>query len=53
MSNLIQILCFLILVLVSGYANAELRIEVTKGVDNAVSIAVVPFEWRGRGKFSL
>ena len=28
---------------------AELRIEVTKGVDNAVKVAVVPFEWRGRG----
>lgn len=27
---------------------AELTIEVTQGVDNAVRIAVVPFEWRGR-----
>jgi hypothetical protein len=25
---------------------AELRIEVTQGVDNAVRVAVVPFEWR-------
>lgn len=29
-------------------AQAELRIEVTKGVDNAVRIAVVPFDWRQR-----
>lgn len=27
-------------------ATAELRIEVTQGVDNAVRIAVVPFDWR-------
>ncbi len=29
---------------------SELRIEVTKGVDNAVRVAVVPLEWRGRGR---
>ena len=28
---------------------ADLRIEVTKGVDNAVRVAVVPFDWRGAG----
>jgi TolB protein len=28
---------------------AELTIEVTKGVDDAVRIAIVPFEWRGKG----
>ena len=28
---------------------ADLRIEVTKGVDNAVRVAVVPFEWQGSG----
>ena len=27
---------------------SELRIEITRGVDNAVQIAVVPFEWRGK-----
>jgi len=32
---------------------AELRIEVTQGVDNAVRVAVVPFEWRGRGVLPL
>ena len=30
-------------------ALADLRIEVTKGVDNAVRVAVVPFDWRGAG----
>lgn len=33
----------------SVFSTAELRIEVTKGADNAVRIAVIPFEWRGRG----
>lgn len=28
---------------------AELTIEVTQGVDNAVRVAVVPFDWRGSG----
>ena len=32
----------------SVFSTAELRIEVTKGDDNAVRIAVIPFEWRGR-----
>ena len=31
-------------------ALAELRIEITKGVDNAVRVAVVPFAWRGKRK---
>lgn len=30
-------------------ARAELRIEVTQGVDNAVKVAVVPFAWQGQG----
>ncbi len=34
-------------------AHAELRIEVTKGVDSAVRIAVVPFDWRGRGRLPV
>ena len=28
----------------------ELRIEITRGVDNAVQVGVVPFEWRGKRK---
>jgi len=40
---------YLFLILVCNSALAELRIEVTKGVDNAVPVAIVPFEWRGKG----
>lgn len=46
----------LILLLVVPIANemayAELRIEVTKGVDNAVRVAVVPFIHRSRGRLT-
>ena len=31
----------------------ELRIEITRGVDNAVSVAVVPFDWRGKRKLPV
>ena len=31
-------------------ANAELQIEITGGIDQAVPIAVVPFGWQGKGK---
>lgn len=44
-----DILKLLVLCLACTSLQAELRIEVTRGVDNAVRIAVVPFEWRGRG----
>lgn len=39
----------LALALIAPLALAELRIEVTKGVDNAVRVAVVPFALRGTG----
>ncbi|MEX2490040.1 MAG: Tol-Pal system beta propeller repeat protein TolB [Pseudomonadales bacterium] len=42
---------FLFVLLIQGFSSttmAELTIEVTQGVDNAVRIAVVPFDWRGR-----
>ena len=32
-------------------ASGELQIEITQGADNAVIVAVVPFDWRGRGDF--
>lgn len=35
--------------LLGNAAHANLTIEVTQGVDNAVRIAVVPFAWRGPG----
>ncbi len=41
--------CLICLMCVSS-AYAELRIVVTQGVDNAMRIAVVPFEWRGQGR---
>ena len=31
---------------------AQLRIEVTEGLDDKVRVGVVPFGWRGRGKLS-
>jgi TolB protein len=30
-------------------AHAELRIEISQGVEKAVPVAVVPFGWEGRG----
>lgn len=33
----------------AGPVNAQLIIEITKGVDNPTSIAVVPFGWKGSG----
>jgi TolB protein len=38
--------------LISTLSFAELRIEVTKGVDKRVQVAVVPFEWRGKGRLT-
>ena len=49
MKPALPIILFLTL-MVSFSAESELRIEVTKGVDNAVRVAVVPFGWRGRGR---
>ncbi len=49
MSRLHRSIMFLVLSLVAAGANAELRIEITKGVSGAVPIAVVPFGWRVDG----
>ncbi len=43
----------LVLTAFAWSATAELRIEVTQGVDNAVRIAVVPFDWQGRGRLPV
>lgn len=39
----------LLFVLAAPIADAELRIEISQGVDQAVPIAVVPFGWAGSG----
>ncbi|XOV87464.1 MAG: Tol-Pal system beta propeller repeat protein TolB [Pseudomonadota bacterium] len=44
-----RILFVLLLLLPISRSFADLRIEVTQGIDNAVRIAVVPFAWRGAG----
>jgi TolB protein len=47
---LILVACSVVLTSYSPLAQSELRIEITKGVDNATRVAVVPFAWRGKRK---
>jgi TolB protein len=42
-------ICVLVACSFVGVANAELRIEITGGVEQAVPIAVVPFGWQEEG----
>ena len=39
----------LLLAVTASFATAELRIEISEGVDKPVPIAVVPFGWEGQG----
>ena len=39
----------LFLMLMSVFAQAQLRIEITQGGDDPTPIAVVPFSWSGAG----
>jgi TolB protein len=51
-SSSVKLLCcwtLIWLLLSVSVANAELRIEISQGVDQAVPVAVVPFAWEGRG----
>lgn len=43
------IICALVVLLSSHPALAQLTIEITQGMDNPTSIAVVPFGWKGTG----
>ena len=40
---------YLMLALAATAANAQLQIEITRGVDNPTAIAIVPFGWNGPG----
>lgn len=51
--NKLNVLMASLLLTLSLKVGAELQIEVTQGADNAVRVAVVPFEWRGRGELPL
>jgi len=51
-SLLRKVLFISLVVLFTPFARAELIIEITKGVETAVPIAVVPFGWRGITKQS-
>ncbi len=45
-----RVFLFIVVALVlSSPVNAELTIEITQGVDNPTSIAIVPFGWQGSG----
>jgi TolB protein len=44
-----RIIVFLAVFLWQGLAAAGLTIEITKGAEGAVPIAVVPFDWQGQG----
>lgn len=49
----LNLLLLLLCGLLSQPVMAELRIEITRGVDNAVRVAVVPFGWMGKRKLPL
>ena len=48
-----MLLALPLLLWLAPVARAELRIEVTRGVDNAVQVAVAPFAWQGGGRLPL
>ena len=43
------LIIFCSLIVVAPLSHAQLTIEITKGADNPISIAVVPFGWQGSG----
>ena len=40
-----RLMTLCVALLMSGVLRAELTIEITKGVDNPVPVAIVPFSW--------
>ena len=48
-TRLLSVVLCLLLQSAAMTASGELQIEITQGADNAVMVAVVPFDWRGRG----
>jgi TolB protein len=49
-SSISAAIACLLLLLAAPHARAELRIEITSGVSEAVPIAVVPFGFEGEGR---
>nr|WP_027850378.1 Tol-Pal system beta propeller repeat protein TolB [Marinospirillum insulare] len=42
----------LLMLLLSSFVNADLTIRITKGNDQAIPVAIVPFMWQGKGSLS-
>jgi TolB protein len=49
MKRILSVVGAVALLAIAMGSRAELRIEITQGVDNPTAIAVVPFAWRGVG----
>ena len=43
---------FILMAMCASSSYAQLTIEITQGTDNPTAIAVVPFDWQGRGKMA-
>lgn len=49
MINMLRIVVFMVLVVVSTAAASAIKIVITEGVEGAFPIAIVPFAWEGQG----